>query len=266
MPVVTRLSPEERAEFVRNGYVVVPGVVDRERIDTALQMINHWMFLGFDSAERFTYYAQSYAPELRSDPAILGLLTQSGGFALASDLVGRPLRDPDVGQIALRFPVPVGRQPFYEGAHVDGTPTALNAVPHDGRLHGFTVLAGIFLSDVLGPDEGNFTVWPGTHRAMAAWFRDHGTEIPDPEAFFRATEAVAAATTEPVGVTGRAGDLLLSHHLLAHANGGHRGPNIRYAVFYRLTSDARDALGDRVLTDPWAEWDAMRDVDAPLSG
>jgi hypothetical protein len=92
---------------------------------------------------------------------------------------------------------------------------------------------------------------------MAQWFTEHSPLIPDPEAFFRATEAVATATSEPYPVTGRAGDLVLSHHLTAHANGGHSGPDIRYATFFRLTSDARYDLGDAVYTDPWAEWPAM---------
>jgi phytanoyl-CoA dioxygenase PhyH len=255
---LTTLSTVQRDEFAQNGYIVLPGVVDDLHVDTALHVINHWLFMGFDSTQRFTYYAKSYAPEHESDPEILGLLTDTGGFDRAVELVGRPLGLPTRGQIALRFPVPLGRPAYYEGAHVDGTPTSMNGVPHDGRIHGHTLLAGVLLSDVPAPDQGNFTVWPGSHLTMARWFAEHGTKIPDPEAFFRATEATAAATSEPVAVVGRAGDLILAHHLLAHANGGHTGPRIRYAVFFRLSTDVRAQLGDAVLTDPWAEWDAMQ--------
>ena len=255
------LTPEQRATFARDGFVVIPGVVDRARVDTALQMVNNWIFSEYDHDKRVQYYAQSFAPELQADPHFLGLLTDTPVLALATELVGRPLPGGhERAQIALRFPVPPGGDPYYAGAHVDGVPTGINAVPADGHIHGFTVLAGIFLSDVTGPDQGNFTVWPGSHLAMARWFAEHSPRIPDPEAFFRATEAVAAATGAPYPITGRAGDLVLSHHLTAHANGGHAGPNIRYAVFFRLTSDARERLGDAVYTDPWAEWDAMRDA------
>jgi hypothetical protein len=255
---VTELSDAQRAGFARDGYVVIPGIADRAHIDTALQLLNSWLFGGFDSTQRITYYAQTFAPELAADPRILGLLTETGALALAAQLVGRPIVMPDRAQIALRFPVPPGRPPFVAGAHVDGVPTEFNGVPSDGHIHGFTVLAGILLSDLSGPDQGNVTVWPRTHLAMADWFAEHGTEVTDPGAFDRATEEVAAATSEPVALTGRAGDLLLAHHLLAHANGAHTGPNVRYEVFYRLSTDVRDDLGDAVLTDPWAEWAAFR--------
>jgi hypothetical protein len=255
---VVELSDAQRAEFEREGYVVVPGVVDRPRIDDVLQLLNSWLFSGFDSTQRLTYYAQSFAPELVTDPRILGLVTETGALDLAAALVGRPITVPERGQIALRFPVPPGNPPFVAGAHVDGVPTEFNAVPSDGRIHGFTVLAGLLLSDLPGPGQGNLTVWPRTHIAMAEWFREHGTTVEDPQSFFRATEAVAAATSEPVMVTGHAGDLLLAHHLLAHANGAHTGPHVRYEVFFRLSTDVRDQLGDDVLTDPWAEWMAIR--------
>ena len=252
------LTERQRADFARDGFVVIPGVVDRERIDTALQLVNNWIFCEFDHEQRVHYYAQSFAEEWRDDPRILGLLDETPVLDLATQLVGRALIGPDRAQIALRFPVPPGAPPFYDGPHIDGIPTGINGVAEDGEIHGFTVIACVLLSDVPGPDQGNFTVWPRSHLAMARWFRRHSPRIPDPGAFFLAIRKVAKKTSEPYAVTGRAGDVILSHHLTAHANGGHAGPNIRYAVFFRLTSDVRDALGDAVYTDPWAEWDAMR--------
>jgi hypothetical protein len=258
MEPTARISAEQRSDFARDGFLVVPGVVDRARVDAALQLINHWIFCEFDHEKRVQYYAQSFATDRQDDPRILGLLHDTPALSLATDLVGRRLAGPDKGQVALRFPVPPDAPPFYVGAHVDGVPTGINGVPEDGAIHGFTINACVLLSDLTGPDQGNFTVWPGTHLTMARWFTEHGARIPDPEVFFRATEDVANATSAPYPVTGRAGDLILAHHLTAHANGGHAGPNIRYAVFFRLTSDVRYDLGDAVYTDPWAEWDAMR--------
>ena len=56
----------------------------------------------------------------------------------------------------------------------------------------------------------------------------------------------------------QAGDLLLAHYLLLHAIGVNEGPNVRYAVFFRLEREDHDGFGDRAYTDVWAEWDAMR--------
>ena len=252
------VTVEQRAAFARDGYVVIPGVVDRAHIDTALQLINNWIYCGFDHERRVEYSAQTFGGDLPADDRIIALLADTPVLDLASRLVGRPIHYNKWAQIALRFPVPPGSAPFYPDVHIDGIPTDTNAVPEDGEIHGFTVIAGVLLSDVTGPDQGNFTVWPGSHLTMARWFAEHSPRIPDPHAFFAATKEVANATSEPVQLTGRAGDVILAHHLTAHATGGHAGPHIRYAVFFRLFSDAREELGDAVYTDPWAEWDAMR--------
>ena len=52
----------------------------------------------------------------------------------------------------------------------------------------------------------------------------------------------------------------MAHSLLMHGVGRHQGPGIRYAVVFRLSAEGRDQLGDVVFTDPWAEWDAMREM------
>ena len=256
-----RLNAEQRKTFARDGYVVVPSVVNRTQVDAALQAINHWLDAGYDSTERPAYHARTFAPGLVADPLIMGLLLDSPAFDLAGALVGRPLGRPTDAQIALRFPVAPGTQPKGPWPHIDGVPSPHNGVPSDGRLHGFTLLAGVLLSDLPDPGHGNFTVWPSSHVAMARWLRQrasHPGRVDDPDDFFRESAAVAYDAAEPVAVTGRAGDLVLAHYLLMHSVGSHQGPGIRYAVFFRLYAEGRDQLGYDVFTDPWAEWDAMR--------
>ncbi len=166
-------SIEQLRALARDGFVVVPKVVNRARVDAALQAINHWLDTGYDSTRRSEYHARSFAPELGTDPAMVGLLTDTGAWEIVSGLVGRPLVRPTSAQIALRFPVPPGTPPRGAWPHIDGVPTADNGVLFDGRLHGFTALAGILLSDLPQPGHGNFTVWPGSHLAMARWFRQN---------------------------------------------------------------------------------------------
>lgn len=257
------LGRKDRAEFARNGYLVVPGLVDARRLHIALQSINHWLATGYDSNARVEYSDRTFAPELCEDPGIVGLLTSTGGLAMATNLVGRPLVQAGRAQIALRFPVAPGSVTHVPWPHLDGVATPTNGVPRDGRLHSFTLLAGVLLSDMPEPGHGNFTVWPGTHSSMARWFQKHGTSVTDPEAFLGAIGRVGTTTSKPTAVTGRAGDLILAHYLLLHGVGPHAGPGIRYAVFFRLTSEGREELGDAPLTDPWAEWDGMREVAAP---
>jgi len=256
---VALVTDEQRASLARDGFVVVPGLVDTEHVEGALRLVNSWFMTGFDAADRLSYYARSFAPDRTEDARITGLATDTAVLQFATELVGRPIERPTAGQIALRFPMPPEMLTWYEAPHVDGVPTDLNGVPNDGVIHGFTLLAGVMLSDTPDPDQGNFTVWPGSHLAMARWFGEHDTRIPDPQAFFAAVDDVARATSDSYPVPVQTGDVVFAHHLLAHANGGHTGPRIRYATFFRLSTDVRDSLGDAVLTDPWAEWDAMRD-------
>src|SRR5678815_1227883 len=55
----------------------------------------------------------------------------------------------------------------------EGMDSPHNGVPF-GEIRNFTMLVGVFLSDVTGPYSGNFTVWPGTHTIFEEYFREHG--------------------------------------------------------------------------------------------
>lgn len=248
------LTEAQLDRFEDDGYVVVPGVAGRDEVAHALRSINHWLATGFDRASWDRYDQGTFAPDLVADRAIVGLLTDTGGFDLATALVGAPLVPPDTGQIALRFPAAPGAPGRESGCHIDGLPSPANGVPADGRVHGFTLLAAILLSDMPEEGHGNFTVWPGTHQHMARWFAEHGTYVPDANVVYEAAATIAEATARPTAVCGRAGDLVLAHYLLLHSAGRHVGPAIRYAVFFRLSSPDRASLGDRCFTEVWAGW------------
>jgi hypothetical protein len=258
---VRSLSIEERLAFIRDGFLVVPGVVERRLVDAALRAINHWIDDGYKSDDRVRYHSQGFAPELRSHPVVMDLLLASGAFETACSLVGRPIERPSSGQVALRFPAGSATPGAGSPPHIDGVATATNGVPDDGQLHGFTLLAGVLLSDLAERGNGNFTVWPGTHLAMARWLAERGTRFSDPSLFVAAIEDVATKTAEPCAVTGHAGDLVLAHYLLLHGVGAHVGPAIRYIVFFRLTAEHHEELGTSPYTDPWCEWDALRAVE-----
>jgi hypothetical protein len=214
----------DRAGFARDGFVFVPGVVSGQSVAAARRAINNWFVNGFDSSELAVYAARSYAPELTASDEIVGLCTKSPVLDLATTLVGQPLLPPTNAQIALRFP----------------------AAP------GAAVLAGVFLSDVPAGAHGNFTVWPGTHTEMAAWFRCNGTTVSDPDPAY--SEASRLSPPPGLALSARPGDVVFAHHLLVHAVGPHGGPDVRYAVFFRLRVRPWGDEDDRVLTNPWHEY------------
>jgi hypothetical protein len=247
--VTFEISDEQRRSFATDGYIVMPGLVPRSNVDEALRAINHWL----------GEHVGSETHEPREDAAIHGLLRGTRAIEAATSLVGAPLVTWGLPQIALRFPVRKTDGEEHGPTHIDGVPVPGTGLPvGEKRLFGFTVLAGIFLSDVVEPGQGNFTAWPGTHQQVADWLREHGAELDDPDELLNTTLPQIAETQGPgVPVIARAGDVLLAHYLLLHAIGTNESPHIRYAVFFRLERDGHDAFGDRAYTDVWAEWDAM---------
>jgi hypothetical protein len=244
------LSAAQRDTFATDGYLVIPGVVDRPRADAALRAINHWMATGFDRTEMDNYHRWGYAPELTTDPRLVGLFADTAAADLASDLVGAPIAAPDRAQIAIRFPAAAEESAEQPGGHIDGI------MPD--KLYGFTLLAGVLLSDAPAGGLGNFTVWPGTHHHTAQWFADNGGQVGEMVDAYRELSGLASAHSQPVAVCGQVGDLILAHYLLIHGIGRHVGPSLRYAAFFRLKSTDRESFGDRSYREVWAEWPAMQ--------
>ena len=134
-----------------------------------------------------------------------------------------------------------------------------NGVPA-GTIYHFTALAAAFLSDVDDAFAGNFTVWPGSHRALAAHFArgagDSGlASLADPGTSFPPMPLAASRQ-----LTVKAGDALLAHYLLVHGVAANLGPHVRYAVFFRLFHHGHDpaSTSASALGDLWREWDGVR--------
>ena len=113
-------------------------------------------------------------------------------------------------------------------------------------------MGGVFLSRVDGPERGNFTVWPGSHRLIEARLRQQG-----PGAFSAGFPA-DLGLGPPRALQAEPGDGLIAHYALAHGIGPNCGPHVRYATFYRLRHRAHAELGERPLTDIWLEWEGLR--------
>jgi len=245
-----RLGEAEKRALTEDGYVIVPDLIPRARLDAALQAINGSLGeQGIAKDQIWTLRAQTFCPELVAAPPILDLYGQTPLPALAEAALGAGnVPPPSTGQIALRFPQPLAepRDPY---PHIDGMPGPLNGV-EPGTLHTFTALAGVFLSDAPAPFQGNFTVWPGSHRLLETYFRANGT-----------TELLHGFPRVPMPAPRqlivRAGDVLLAHHALAHGAAANLGPHVRYAVFFRLSHRHHDPGSTTSLTDIWRHWEGL---------
>lgn len=244
------LSTEQKRQFAVDGYVQLPGAVARPLVDRALRVINASLGeRGIPPEDLPILRSRSYAPETQRDPAITDLLNASGLLGLAESAIAKDELQPvQAGQIALRFPIM--REAFEPRPHLDGMHTPTNGVPA-GELRSFTALAGVMLSDVTGDGQGNLVVWPGSHRLHGEYFRQH-----QPESLLEGMPKVELSP--PRQLTGRAGDAVLCHYLLAHGTAPNVGPNIRYAIYFRLNRVNHKDRQREAMMDPWAEWDGIR--------
>lgn len=257
------LTPAQKQAIADDGYLLVPRLVPPERVEAALTAINaslHAFPPGPAALERMR--ALTFCPELVAAPPIVDLYRETALASLAEAALGQGrVRRPEQAQIALRFPEPDEARGD-PNPHIDGLPRPLNGVAA-GTLYHFTALAAVFLSDVAAPFQGNFTVWPGTHRLMAAYFASH----PGNEALLALGNAPFPpfALPPPRQLVVGAGDALLAHYQLIHGVAANRGPRTRYAIFFRLFHQAHDPASTAALIDPWREWEGLR-PPSPITG
>jgi hypothetical protein len=248
------LTDAQAHALVAEGYLLVPGLVSRERVEAALHAINGSLGeQGIAKDALWTMRAQTFCPELVSAPPILDLYRSTPLAELAEAAIGAGrVRTPSTAQIALRFPQVAGPtpEPRDPHPHIDGMPGPLNGVDA-GTLYHFTALGGVFLSDVDLPFRGNLTVWPGTHASLAHHFAAHGTDE-----LLHGFPKIELPKPRQLHV--RAGDALLAHYQLAHGAAANIGPHIRYAVFFRLSHTDHDPRSTDTLTDLWREWEGLR--------
>jgi hypothetical protein len=243
------LNSQQKQELWDKGYVSVPGVVPPVMIAEALRAINHSVGQGMNVADMTKFRVQSYCPEIQGTPPIKNLLTKTPAWDLAESVLGvGKIKPPGGGQIALRFPS-LG-EPAPARPHLDGMYSPTNGVP-EGTIGNFTMLLGIFLSDVPHAGMGNLHVWPGTHRLYEQYFRDHG-----PQSLLQGLPPVAMP--EPEAMTGRAGDAVLVHYQTAHGVGPNISPYVRYTIFFRLHHVDHETLHWECMTDIWREWEGMQ--------
>lgn len=248
-----QLTLAQKRFFYEQGYIVLPGVIPPAMVRAARRAINHSLGdRGMNQSDLSTLRSQTYCKEVTNQPVIVDLFQRTPAIDAAESLVGKgKLKPTGSGQIALRFPT-LADPPGKPWPHVDGMYSPHNGVP-EGVIQHFTMLASAILSDLPEPDIGNFTVWPGTHRLFEAYFREHSPQI-----LLEGMPKVAMP--EPVQIIAKAGDVVLTHYQLAHSVAPHTGPDIRYAIFFRLSHVDHAQIGWRCMTDIWAEWEGMRAV------
>jgi Phytanoyl-CoA dioxygenase (PhyH) len=250
--------------FVRDGYTVFPSLVDRETVATACERIEEDLATRYDPSRKAEYDSRSFCPDLRGTSSILALLENDSVRDRVGELVNpRKLAFDTLGQIAIRRAHNAEKSgPPY--AHVDGFPAPHNGV-EEGTVLPFSILVGVFLSEVKTEFAGNFTVWPGSHFLVEKYFNERGhralhESMPD---------LPKLGIGEPLQLMGSPGDVVLCHYALAHSAAVNTSDKDRVACFFRLGHTELNHREDpsyakhawKHLTQMWSGWK----VKAPIS-
>ena len=252
------LTHEQKMALYRDGFVKIPGVIPQVMIDEALKTINaSFGDRGIDPEELPAYRARTYCPEVTGAPEITGLISNTPAWSLIESLLGEGnVSKPKSAQIAVRFPSRIDPPPEPH-PHLDGMYSPNNGVP-EGTIQNFTMLVGVYLSEVNRPYAGNFTVWPGTHHIYEQYFREHG-----PEALLQGMPPVKLP--EPVQLLVKPGDVVLAHYQLAHGSAINVAPHPRYALYFRFKHRNHDSDWKARMTDIWMDWPGMQSILASVA-
>jgi hypothetical protein len=247
------LSKNQKKQYIRDGYLVLPNAIPLSMVEAARQLVNNSLGeQGIDPALLWKFRSQSYTPEVQIDPVITDLFNQSTIRGYAESLIGKGnMATVGSAQVALRFPSKPFTDPKPPSGHLDGIGSGDNGHGTGTYTRGFTVLAVIYLQDVLHEYHGNFTVWPGSHITLADHLREVGLDV--------LTKGQPELTWPhpAVQITGKAGDVVLAHYNLIHTAVGNFGPDIRYAAISRVSHINMAKLGVQGFAEPWTEYEGL---------
>ena len=242
-----RITEGMRASFLRDGFVVVPDVLDAAQIARGRRIVHEMLKRRLpDPEHRGPYFLFP-----RFGPAghpLLEFYRSAGIGELARELLlpGLSMCEPEFAQLALTLP-PWPNAPG--GPHVDG----LTPPEPDGRPGTFSLLAGVWLTDQTVPHRGNLWIWPGTHLRSGQFLAEHGPDA------LRVQDMAPGPYPpvelgDPVQATGTAGSVLLAHYLLGHNVGDHLDGERRETVYYRLAAHGHRERWRDYVTDPLVEF------------
>ncbi len=243
----TELTPDEMRHFAREGYVVIPDVLDLAQLTRGVRAVDAIMAAS-PPPDDHTGYHFYWLDDPGSHGALIDCLEKSPALDVIKAMVA-PLALEPVTQIQVSTtPPPWSHHPVR--GHLDG----LTPPEDDGRPGTFSLLAGLFLTDQSAEDMGNLWVWPGSHLSNADYFTSGKSD-----------EEIALEPYPPVDlpeprrqVTGRAGDLLLANYLLSHNMGGNTSDQTRKVLYFRIKAATHRNHWHSCIRDPLFEFQPVR--------
>lgn len=250
------LTESQRRSFMQNGYLQIRNVVPLPFVNAALRRINHDLGIPGRMVDGGVEGSAKLAGNVSNCEEVLNLFYLSDACKYVEALIGRGKVVPPKGaQVAMRFPeLGEPREPPGTEWHTDGM--------RQGKLHPFSLLLGIALSDVCEPLAGNFTVFPESHRTLHSLLTaDNGKLEGYDDECYRAESVWGNGTLPdlgaPVQLLASRGDLVIAHPSLAHRGGLNFSPDIRYQLYFRMKHVNHAALQPQARTNLYADLEGL---------
>uniref|UniRef100_K3WJX7 Phytanoyl-CoA dioxygenase n=1 Tax=Globisporangium ultimum (strain ATCC 200006 / CBS 805.95 / DAOM BR144) TaxID=431595 RepID=K3WJX7_GLOUD len=254
------LSASQLQSFVQNGYLVIRDVVSLRLVNAARRRINHELGIPGRMIDGGVEGAAKLAGNVSNSEDVLNLFYLSDACKYVEALIGAgKVASPQGAQIAMRFPeLGEPREPLGTEWHTDGM--------RQGKLHPFTLLLGIALSDVREPLAGNFTVFPESHHTLQNLLIENGKLEGYDDECYKADSVWGDGTLPdlgtPVQLLASRGDIVLAHPNLAHRGGLNFSPDIRYQVYFRMKHVEHATLQAEARTNLWADLEGVQHLAA----
>jgi hypothetical protein len=232
----TELRREQAAAFVRDGFLTVPGMVPAAKLRAATTIAHSvWERCGRQSGWN------SLRPERAQAKSLEGLLLDGDVASVVSQLTPSPYN------VSTQIVVSTGTRPHPPRPHLDGPRST--ATPST-----FTLMVGVFLTDLEDPGHGNLCVWPGSHMLASRFFNTHG---PDAIRTVDRFPDVDLGDCPPVQITARAGDIVFASYLLGHGAGPNSVGSKRITIYFRLRATGHGERWQDCLLDPFSEFSPL---------
>jgi hypothetical protein len=218
------LTRQDIEQYHRDGYIVCKGMIPAEIMNIARKKIQEGLDKGLDKLKAF-HNDQVWTKEYRSCSEIMGILFNTPVFKscealLSIDGKNHPLIPPNECQIALRRYTATGKDFGVESPwHIDAYEKLTTAR--------FGVIVVCSLSDWLEDDMGNYTVYPRSHIKVGKMLKEMSWNE------FNKAHGKNDLGIPRVQIHANAGDVILTHPLLAHDVAPNRTDKVRWAVLFR---------------------------------
>lgn len=236
--------------FQENGYLVCREMIPREWTEEALDLV--WENLDAERSDPASWVDQGYKTigGVGGSDIVKRIVREGGVHGAAQQLVGAEnIYGPGGASPHISFPRSNKAWSIPARGHLDGYYT-----PHNGVTKGttgrFMVAATIYI-DTVDHKGGGFTLWPGSHRLFAEYFRTHPIDGPQ-------GGVVDFSLGEPYEFTGGPGDVCFWHGWISHTASTNAGERPRMALITRISRKDQDEWKfDTADGDLWSRWEGV---------